>query len=125
MSTTTTRAKKTKKTVLKFAFLVHREESERWGVTWIARSVLTGGIAEGRTKKNAIVNLARGIDAAIYVAAKFGQSPLEWYEARELDEPKQLAAFCRHVSNGVETEVIEMKNGDCMIEASIAVGQAE
>jgi len=112
------------KTVLKLAILVYREESPRWGVSWTARCVLTGGIAEGRTEERAIENLRRGVDAAIWMAAKLGMSPREWYETQGPDEPKHLAAFCRLVPNGVRTEVMRLTNGDCEIEACIAVGHA-
>ncbi|MFI5402837.1 MAG: hypothetical protein ACHQ1G_07875 [Planctomycetota bacterium] len=121
MTTTTVRAEKT---VLKFAILTYREESKRWGVSWTARCVLTGGIAEGTTEERAIENLRRGIDAAIWMAAKFGMSPREWYETQEPDEPKYLAAFCRLVPKGIRTEVMRLANGDCEIEASVATGYA-
>jgi hypothetical protein len=112
------------KTALRLALLVHREESPRWGVSWTARCVLTGGIAEGATEARAIENLRRGVDAAIWAAAKFGMSPREWYESQEPDDPRHLAAFCRLVPDGVRTEVLRPTNGDYEIEACIAVGHA-
>ena len=107
-------------TVLKLAVLVYREESPRWGVSWTARCVLTGGIAEGTTEVRAIENLRRGVDAAIEVAARFGMSPQEWYDTLEPDNPKYLAAFCRLVPTGIRSEVFEIDG--CRIEASIATG---
>jgi hypothetical protein len=108
------------RTVLKFAILTYREESKRWGVSWIARSVLTGDIAEGTTEESAIENLRRGVDAALEVAARFGMSPQEWYDTLEPDDPKYLAAFCRLVPGGIRSEVFEIDG--CRIEASIATG---
>ena len=108
------------RTALKLAILVYREESRRWGVSWTARCVLTGGIAEGTTEEIAVENLRRGVAAALEVAARFGMSPREWYDTLEPDDPKYLAAFCRAVPGSIRSEIFEIDG--CRIEASIATG---
>jgi hypothetical protein len=110
--------------VLPFAFLVYREDSERWGGTWIARSVLTGHLAEARTEDAAVANLQRAIDAAVFMAADMGQTPRQWYEAQEMDESEYVAMFCRLVSSGVQMRSVELKNSHCRLETSIAISRA-
>ena len=121
MSTTAVRSGKT---VLKFAILTYPEHSERWGDSWIARSVLTADIAEGITEEDAIESLRRGIETALFVAGRYGMSPQEWYDTLDADEPKYLAAFCRLVPGGTRTRVFDVEHGACRIEASIVTGAA-
>lgn len=110
--------------VLPFAFLVYREDSERWGGTWIARSVLTGHLAEARTEDGAVANLQRAIDAAVFMAASMGQTPRQWYEAQEMDESEYVAMFCRLVSRGVQRRSVELRSSHCRLETSIAINRA-
>jgi len=109
-----------KKTVLHFAFLVYREESERWGAIWTARSVLTGHVAEGQTPDSAVGNLQRSLDASIYMARELGQSPQEWYAAQEPDEVEHLTSFIQLVGGDVQRRTFTLKGVDCELETSIA-----
>ncbi len=95
-------------TGLFFAFLVHREESPRWGVTWLARSVLTGHTAEALSPEGAIASLQRTIDASIAFSLKLGQTAEAWYAAQKIDDPKHVAAFCRVAAEGAVQRSLDM-----------------
>jgi hypothetical protein len=110
--------------VLAFAILVSREDSTRWGTTWVARSVLTGHVAEARTSDDAVVNLQRTVDSCLYLAGELGQSPREWYEAQVPAAPEHLTAFIRLGSHELEKRRIVLADRNCELEASIATTQA-
>jgi hypothetical protein len=104
---------------LTFAFLVYREESARWGPTWIARSVLTGHLAEARTSEAAVDALEKTIDAAVSMALELGQTPEQWYACQPTDERRYVAEFCGLARNVVRREW-SLRSAGREIEASVA-----
>ncbi len=77
------------------------------GPSWIARSVLTGHVAEAKTADAAIEHLRRAIDAAIVTAVRLGLSLEEWYRQQESD-PGQVLRYAR-VAGLVNREVETLK----------------
>lgn len=78
---------------LMFSVLAYRENE-----LWIARSVLTGHIGEGRSYETAFRSLTRSIDACITVAERYGQSAIDWYEAQEMDRTEHVKLFLELVA---------------------------
>lgn len=109
--------------VLTFAILVSREDSTRWGTSWMARSVLTGHVAEARDPDEAVENLQRTVDSCLYLAGTLGQSAREWYEAQEPAAPEYLTAFIRLGSEALQKRRIVLADRNCELEASIATAQ--
>lgn len=83
------------KTDFFFAVLICRRESPRWGVTYVARSILTGSLAEARTEEEAVESLMRTIELEMSVAAQLGVEPERWYLENPPDDRKHIDEFCR------------------------------
>ena len=63
--------------VLNFFVLVYQT-----GNQWCARSVMTGGVAEGATEERAIQNLLASIDFGIKIAVREGFTARQWHAAQ-------------------------------------------
>ena len=82
--------------VLTFFILVYRS-----GEYWYARSVLTGGVAEGATQERAIRNLLTSVDFAIEIADREGFTAEEWYKAQvaRVSEDKYLVMYMEAIAD--------------------------